>query len=39
MRKTAVLLAALLALTACFSASPEKKYYQLDLAPVPAPAA
>ena len=38
MRKTAVLLAALLALTACFSASPEKKYYQLDLAPVPAPA-
>jgi ABC-type uncharacterized transport system auxiliary subunit len=38
MRKTAVLLAALLALAACFSASPEKKYYQLDLAPVPAPA-
>jgi ABC-type uncharacterized transport system auxiliary subunit len=37
MPKTAVLLAAVLLLAACFSASPEKKYYQLDLAPVPGP--
>jgi ABC-type uncharacterized transport system auxiliary subunit len=36
MRKTAVLLAVVLALAACFSASPDKKYYQLDLAPAPA---
>ncbi len=34
MRKTAVLLAVVLGLAACFSASP-KKYYQLDLAPAP----
>ncbi len=39
MRKTAVLLAVLPALAACFSASPEKKYYQLDLAGPPAEAA
>jgi len=38
MRKPAVLLAVVLALAACFSASPEKTYYQLDLAPVPSAA-
>jgi ABC-type uncharacterized transport system auxiliary subunit len=35
MRKNAVLLALVLGLAACFSASAEKTYYQLDLAPAP----
>jgi ABC-type uncharacterized transport system auxiliary subunit len=39
MRKTAVLLAVLPALAACFSASPEKTYFQLDLAAPPPEAA
>jgi ABC-type uncharacterized transport system auxiliary subunit len=39
MRKAAVLLVVVLGLLACFSASPEKKYYQIDLAPAPPGAA
>jgi ABC-type uncharacterized transport system auxiliary subunit len=35
MRKTAVLPAVLLSLAACFSASPDKKYYQIELAGPP----
>ena len=33
--RTWILPASLLLLAACFSASPDKKYYQLDLAPLP----
>ena len=37
-KKTIVLLSALIGLWSCFGASPDKKYYHLELAPAPAEA-